>query len=410
MATPIKRIEKDFLLKAIYDGQLPVICIRGQSQYILTLEKPARGQMFFICDRPIEGLKAHKILNLMFDYYGKTTMFSVEVNSIKDGHIITGEPGLLYRNLTRSFSRVSMPPNLKAQFTFLDDRYSLSCPKLSEYENDELGELMPLIDLRNLSGIMNQIEAWSKTFASGQKIVMFKDVKPSFIEEYIISETGKALFLPSTRGSYPAKDPYPQKRIITEELFKRYLESTGIDPVHLDEACTRFIRNKFEKGIVADLWVPMRFQEYVIGYIHSWINEKEKAPIDYGTLNNLYRFSKILVNSYMINGYFKSGKLRNDPFGGKIVDISASGFLFTCPDSQLASALLPNRKLTVKLDTPSQTVKAKATIVRRYKDNTQRYFGCHFIEMEQEDLNFLFEYIYGKTFTGSNMTFLSGQV
>jgi hypothetical protein len=36
MATPIKRIEKDFLLKALYDEQIPVMYIKGQTQYVLT--------------------------------------------------------------------------------------------------------------------------------------------------------------------------------------------------------------------------------------------------------------------------------------------------------------------------------------------------------------------------------------
>ncbi|MDR0474313.1 MAG: PilZ domain-containing protein [Treponema sp.] len=409
MATPIKKIEKHYLLKTLYDNQVPVIYTKGRIQHILTVEKPVIGQMLFKLDRPIERLKAAKKLDLMFEYHGKV-IFSVDVISFTDNYIITGEPEFLYRDLARSFSRVSAPPDLQVQFTFLDGRYSLLCPILNEYENDDLGEIMPSIDIRDLRGIIDQIEAWFKTFASGQKIVMFKDVKPSFIEEYIISETGKALFLPSTQGSYPAKDPYPKKCIITEELFKRYLESTGIDPAYLDEACARFIRNKFEKGIVSELWVPIRFQEYVIGYFHSWINEKGKAPIDYGILNNLYLFSKILVNSYKINGYFESGRIRNEYFGGKIVDISPSGFLFSYPDSLFAAALLPGRRLTVKFDTSYRTVNAKARIVRRFKDDIQRYFGCRFMDMKEDDLGFLYEYIYGKTFTGSNAVYLSGQV
>jgi hypothetical protein len=412
MATAIKRIEKDFFLKVLYDERLPVICIKGRNQYILTLEKSARGRLFFRGDRSIKGLSAHKILDLMFEYHGKIIMFSAEVSSVRDDYIITGEPEFLYRNLVRSFSRVSAPPDLRAQFTFLGDRYSLSCPRVTEYENDDSGELTASVDLRDVRGIINQIESWIMGFASGQRIVMFKDAESSLhhIEEKIISETGKALLLPSSLGSYPAEDPYPQKRIITEDLFKRYLESIGIDRGYLDKTCARFIRKKFEQGIVSDLWVPIRFHEYVIGYIHSWINEKEKTPFDYRTLDHLYHLSKILVKSFKINGYFESGKIKNDPFDGKIIDISASGLLFTHPYSTLVSALLPDSELTVRLKAPPQTVNAKAKIVRRYRDNIHAYFGCSFTDMEREELDFLFEYIYGKTFTESNMKFLSGKV
>ena len=64
MATPIKRIEKDFLLKVLYEEQMPVMYIKGQTQYILIVEKSAKGQIFFKCDRPIDGLKIRKTINL----------------------------------------------------------------------------------------------------------------------------------------------------------------------------------------------------------------------------------------------------------------------------------------------------------------------------------------------------------
>jgi len=410
MATPIKRIEKDFLLKALYDEQIPVMYLKGQTQYILTVEKPTKGQIFFKVNRPIEGLKVRKKLDLMFDYRGQVVIFAVEVSSIKDEHISAAEPEFLYKNLERSFSRVSTPPELQVQFTFLGDRYSLSYPKITEYENEEQGDFVRSLDPRNLSDLVDQMAAWIKGYASGYKLVIFKDVKPTTTEERLIAETGKAFFLPSSLGSFPKDDPYPKKRLITEGLFKRYLESTGVDLMYVDDACTRFIKQKFDSGIFSDLWAPILFQEYVIGYVHIWINKEGKLPFDYGVIDTLYQFSKILANSLKINGYFESGKLKNDPFEGRIIDISASGLLFTYPNSVLASALLPDSELSIRLYAPRRTVNAKAKIVRRYKDNIQGYFGCRFLDMEPEDLRFLFEYIYGKPFTDNDAAFLSGQV
>jgi hypothetical protein len=71
---------------------------------------------------------------------------------------------------------------------------------------------------------------------------------------------------------------------------------------------------------------------------------------------------------------------------------------------------MPDSMLSVKLKTERRTVATKAKIVRRYKDSSQHYFGCRFIEMEPEDLRFLFEYIYGKPFTDKDAAFLTGQV
>jgi hypothetical protein len=329
----------------------------------------------------------------MFDYRGQVIIFAVEVTSIKDDHIITEEPEFLYKNLDRSFSRVSTPPDLQVQFTFLGDRYSLSYPKTGEYEREEKGELIKSLDPKNLSGLVDQMAAWIRGYASGYKLIIFKDTKPSSNEEHLVAETGKTLYIPSTQATFPKEDPYPKKRLITEDIFKRYLESTGVDLQFVNDAYARFLKQKFDGGIISDLWVPVLFQEYVIGYIHIWINKEGKPPFDYGVIDTLSQFAKILANSLKMNGYFESGKLKNDPFEGKIIDISASGLLFAYPNSVFSSTLLPDNELTVLLKTSRRTVNSKARIVRRYKDNVQGYFGCRFLEMEPEDLRFLFEYI-----------------
>jgi hypothetical protein len=410
MATPIKRIEKDFLLKVLYDEQIPVMYLRDRSEYILILDKPAKSELVFRADRPITKLKIRSKLDLMFDYRGQVIIFSVEVNSVKDNIIVADAPDSLYKNLDRSYSRVNTPADLQVQFTFLGDRYSLSFPKVTEYEPGELGEISGDIDPRNLSGLIDQMADWIKKYANGYKLVIFKDVKPSTTEERIVAETGKTLFLPSTLANFPQTDPYPKKRLITEDMFKRYLETTGVDLAYVDDAAARFIKSKFDSGIFSDAWIPVLFQEYVVGYIHIWINKEGKLPFDYAVIDTLYQFSKVLAHSLKTNGYFEKGKMHNEPFEGKVIDISASGLLFTYPHSALSTALLPDSELAVKLVSARRTIRTNARIVRRYKDNSLGYFGCRFLDMAPEDMRFLFEYIYGKPLTDTDASFLSGQV
>ena len=410
MATAIKRIEKDFLLKILYDEKIPVIYIKGQTQYVLTVEKPTKNQMFFKADRPIEGLKVRKKIDLMFDYRGQVVIFAVEVSDFKEEHIITAEPDFLYKNLDRSFARVSTPPDLQVQFCFLVDRYSLSYPKVTEYERESSPELFNTMDQKNLSSLIEEMAVWIKTYASGYKLVIFKDVKPSSTEERLLAQTGKSFYLPSTDGFLPYEDPSPKKRLITEDMFKRYLESTGVDLKFVSDAYTRFIEQKKKAGLFSDLWVPILFQEYVLGYIHIWINKTGLAPFSSGIIDQLYQYARILAHSLKKNGYFEAGKIKNDPFEGKIIDISASGLLFAYPLSTFASLLLPESELSVRLKTERRTVNTKARIMRRYKDNVQGYFGCRFMDMAPEDLRFLFEYIYGRPFTDKEATFLTGQV
>ncbi|MCL2601544.1 MAG: PilZ domain-containing protein [Treponema sp.] len=410
MATPIKRIEKDFLLKILYDYRIPVIYLRNQTQYCFTMEKPAKDQLFFKSDRLVEGLKPRKKIGLIFNYQGQVITFSVEVFSVKDQSIVTNEPEFLYKNLERSFSRVASLPEIEVQFTFSGDRYSLSYPRTDSYENPDDTDVPNSIDLRNLNALIQQMAVWVKGCASGYKMVIFKDVKPSTMEERLLAETGKALFIPSTEFENLSDDAGPQNRLITRSVFKRYLESTGTDPQYLDVVCARFIKQKLDAGILSDLWVPILFQEYVIGYVRIWINTSGKQPFDNYVIDSLYHFAKIITSSLVANGYFDSGKMKKEPFAGKIIDISASGLLFTYPHSPLASSLFPENELEMQLTSPHRRVNCKARIVRRYKDSSHGYFGCSFSDIAAEDIRFLFEYLYGKTLTDSDSGFLSGQV
>jgi hypothetical protein len=211
-------------------------------------------------------------------------------------------------------------------------------------------------------------------------------------------------------GTLPKTEPHPKKRLVTEDMFKRYLESTGVGEAYLNEAVSRFTRAKFDSGIFSDVWVPVLFQEYVIGYIHLWNSKEGLPPPDYESIETLYQFARVLAFSLKINGYFNSGRIKNEPFAGNVIDISASGLLFAYPRSEFASSLLLDTELLVKLSAPTRTVNATAQIVRRYEDKTTCYFGCQFLDVVPEDTRFLFEFIYGKPFTEADASFLFGNV
>ncbi|MDR1930474.1 MAG: PilZ domain-containing protein [Treponema sp.] len=410
MATPIKRIEKDFLLKVLYDDQLPVVYLNDRTEYILRLEKPTKNEVFFKCEKPIPDLRVKKKLDLMFEFMGRVVLFSIVIKSVRDTHIVADVPELLFKDLDRSYSRVNSPEDMKVQFTFRGDRFNLRYPRIQEFEPANMGRWLKDADPKNLQGLIDQMGEWAQGFSDGYKIVIFKEIKPSSTEERILAETGKALYLPSTLGGFPQTDPYPKKRIITGEIFRRYLESTGVNPLYLDDSVNRFVRQKFERGFLSDAWIPILFQEYVIGYIHIWINKGGKAPFDYKLVEALYEFAKVLAFSLKLNGYFDSGRIKNKPFTGKIVDISASGLLFACPHSDFSAVLLPDSELAVRLFAPRRAIKATVRIVRRYKDSAMGYFGSRFLDMDPGDTRFLFEFLYGKPFSDADALFVMGQV
>ena len=411
MATPVGRIEREFLFKVLYDEKLPIILVKNRTEYVLTLGRPAGEELAFKTERPMAKMKPHTKLALLFYYRGQVVDFSVEVGSYIDDMIVCRAPDVLYKNLDRNYLRVDAPSDLKVLFTFRGDRYNLAFPKVSEYESVIASDIFRNNESSDLSGLIKQIIQSLKHFADGYKIVNFKDKKPESIEERIVSETGKTLFIPSTVGFLPKTDPYPKKRIITEDIFKRYLESTGVGFSFMDDNIARFLKNKADDGIHSDLWIPILFHEYVIGYIHVWLNKESRLPFDYTIIDNLYQHAKVLAFSLKENGYFEQGKIENMPFEGKVLDISASGLLFACPlGSTLAATLLIDSDLTVTIEAPNRNINVTARIVRRFKDKSACYFGCRYIDIHPEDTRFLFEYLYGRQIDDSDSAFLTGQV
>ena len=411
MATPVGRIEKEFLLKVLFEEKLPIMYIKDSHEYMLSLERPAGEKLYLRPDRPIGGLKTRAKMPLLLNYRGQAVDFTVEVLAQKDDLIICGTPKAFYKNLDRDYLRVDTPSDLKINLTFLGDRYKLAFPKVMEYENVTADDLAQRFVPRNISVLIKQIADNLKNFADEYKIVSFKDRKPETMEERIISETGKTLFIPSTDGFLPKTDPYPGKRIITEEIFKRYLETTGVGTALINDSYVRFIRRKSLDGIYADVWAPILFQEYVIGYIRIWISKEGRPPLDFSVLDQLYQFAKVFAFSLKENGYFEHGKMRNEPFEGKVLDISASGLLFACSlTAGLMAALLVDAELTVTIEAPNRTINAAAGIVRRFKDKSTGYFGCRFKNMAPEDTRFLFECLYGRQIDAADAVFLSGQV
>ena len=410
MANPVKYIEKEFLFKVLHDEKLPIVFRKDGIEYLFFLDKVEKNELYLTTNRSLEKIKIRECLNFMFDYRGKAIIFTAEVLKIKDSIVTCAAPEYLYKDLSRTYTRVELPDEMQIQFSFMGDRYNLSFPKVMEYEHGEISDIINNFNTKNISGLIDQMASWIKKFASGYRLVIFKDVKPSSTEECVVAETGKTLFLPSMQEGFPLDDPFPRKRIITNELFRRYLESTGIGMGFMDSACARFLKAKAEGGIESAAWVPVLFQEYVVGYIHIWINEKNKPPLDYKIIETMYQFAKVLAYSLKINGYFESGRIQDHFFEGKIIDISASGLLFTSPLSGLSSSLLPETKLVVKIITPNRSISINAAIVRRFKENSHGYFGCQFNISDPEDLQYLFEYIYKKPFTSSDAVFLTGQV
>jgi c-di-GMP-binding flagellar brake protein YcgR len=109
------------------------------------------------------------------------------------------------------------------------------------------------------------------------------------------------------------------------------------------------------------------------------------------------------------HGYFASCSLKNKFFNGNGVDISASGILFSYPQSSLAPAFKTGKEIALKLNAGSQTISSSARIIRYYREKAVDYWGCRFVDMAPEDRRFLLEYLYGRPFEQLKTTLMAGR-
>ena len=413
MATFIKRVEKDFYLRALYHEKLPVTYMFNREEYLLTVIAAPKEHVYLLPDRPVEGLKPRQRMVLMFKYRGHIIKFTTAVVALKAGVIVAQNPEFLSKDLVRSFARVNCPPDLKILFSLKTERYALNYPRVPHYEEVELPDFMRAIDPKNLSSFTQELFVWAKGAANGYKVTIFKNGEaPNGMEERILCKTGKILYLHSTWSGLPKIDSSPRQRLITEKQFLQYLEHTGGFYVNrLDDAMYRFLKAKINENIASEIWAPVLFQEYMIGHIHVWTKMDGLPPLNHEAVEVVYNFAKTIAFSLKAQGYFDAHLIRSDPFESPILDISAAGLMFAYSSASAVSTLYPGVKLSVKLETPERSITTDARIVRQVKANSITCAGCRFLTMNSEDREYFFEFIYGKPFSPimDEAPFLVGQ-
>ncbi|MDR2418441.1 MAG: PilZ domain-containing protein [Treponema sp.] len=401
MATEIKRIEKESILNTLHNKRIAMTSLIERNDYSFMLTEISKTTLILTPDRPLPAIAVApgKKLNIIVNYMGMNIFFTVELkDKVKENHITT-IPEFLYRNLGRSNSRQVFPSGMSMQFASLEEKFVLPFPLL---EQEDTTPPLPGLEKSDYNAIVTHLAAWVKTIADAYKLTLFRDAKtsPLELEKSLIMKTGKTLFLPSTEAGLPETDETPEKRLITTELFKK----SDITSSQL----TEFVQARRAEGLRSCAWVPLFFERYVIGCIQLWVSAGDKAPLGIEHIATIYQYGKSLSNALVARGYFASCSLKNKFFNGNGVDISASGILFSYPQSSLAPTFTTGKEIALKLNTGTQIINSSARIVRYYREMAVDYWGCRFVGMMPEESRSLIEYLYGKPFEQLKTTLMLG--
>lgn len=408
MAVGLKRIEKEFLIKSIFDDQVPVTMNATGREESFVISRLEKDFIVLKSRRKLEDVRKGQKGTFFVHHRGQVLNFTATILDVKEGNVTIALPESLYKNLRRKYARIPGPTDISVGFSFHGERYDMDFPKSEQFEPVDSPEFSEDFDSDNLKQLLEQFNAKAEEYCDEHKIVMFRENKPSTVEERVIAKTGKVVFIPSTLSDFPANDPYIKKKLITKQLMEDFLESLGIARGLLIEETNKMIRTKRAQGVLSELLHPVIFHEYVIGYILLRNSAKGKPPFDLNLVDLMGQFAKVLSYSLKKNGYFKGAEGKKDEYDGHVIDISASGLLFENKQALLAQSLLMGSELMLSLKTPKRRIEVAGKVVRNFRDSRTHYYGVDYRDMQPEDLRFLFELLYGRPFTDMDMNRLEG--
>lgn len=403
MIRNVSPIEKDFLIKTVFQNEQPIrlhgistagtgkITTFERSGMSITLLETIDNSCFSIFER-ITGY---------FDCHGNTYAFETIIRNTNERQINIDSPKNLLKSLQRKYVRVKKPRNITVTFNLSNEEIQMDYPVCPEYISIEDKKNNPHFVGKNIIEIIKNFHTEMAKKNSSSTIIMFRNKKPESFEEKLISKTGKILFIPSTKTHLPKNDPYPEGRIITqdiEELFE--------DPNHFVEGThfSKLLQEKAAQGISSEIWCPIVYYQYVVGYILS--TKKGSDSFDIGMVDYIWDFSRILAHQLKKTGYFeKDSKIKKTvQHSADIIDMSPGGMLISLPMTDIRTPIQEGSIFSVKIQTEKKTIDCTARVARRYMEAHRVVYGTLFLDLSSVDLMHLYETLYRRPFSDNDPT------
>ncbi len=399
MGTKLGRLEMEFIIKSLSEKKIPLSIhskklkidglISDYSNEIITLEA---------IDSSWDGIDKEMEINIFLSYFKHVMTFKTIVLGTSERVLKIKHPEEIYKNLKRQYERVRPHNEIKISFKLESKNVELDFPMTgAEIE----GAVNPPkeFDISSIGDLMEDFRGKTGKVATDSKIVMFRQRKPDTYAEEIVVRTGKVLFIPDSLSDFIENDDSGLPgRVITKQLLIEEGRERGIEPDLIEEKISFIMAEAAQKGIVSELYCPVLYHKYVIGYIHVYSTDKEKK-ITKDILDFITEFSKVLTYSLKMNGYFdnKGSKIQN--YNARIIDISTSGVLFAHNSRELKTSLFIYTDIDIEFTIGHRKIIAGSQVMRKFNDKDMSYYGLQFMNVKPEDFRFLFDYIYGRKYT-----------
>jgi len=398
MIQSVSQIEKEFLIKTLVQNEQPVrfhgVSTTGTG-LITKIDKSSLSvDILNTFDDTPFCLFEH--ITGYFDCRGSKYAFDTTIRNCNQNKMLIDPPVKLLKSLQRKYVRVRKPRGVEILFHLANEDIVLDYPVCPEYISVEANEKTTINSGKKIPELIDLFKRQLMDKCSNSTIIMFRTKKPELFEEELISKTGKVLFIPSTGASLPKNDPYPEGRIITQGI-----EESFEDPNYFVEGSKfeKLLVEKKAKSISSEIWCPIVYYQYVVGYINL-INTGTES-FDISMVDYLWDFSRLLAYKLKESGYFSLATDTIEPrkHHANILDISPGGMFISLPKTEIRTPIREGSIFAIEIQIGSTCIRCSARISRRYDENESTLYGMSFTDINSGDVSTLYEFLYRQPYS-----------
>ena len=398
MAQEIRRIEKEFVLRDLRDTQA-IIHLHYQNKRfasrlvaytdkVLTLEVVEEGPKFE------KGPKA----SLYFRFRGIPFVCKSGYISSEKNHHTFMIPPLMYRDLTRSYERIDANKKMSVHIVIDGEHLDINFPVSASYYEPEMPKKGHNFDAPKIADLLKAFRERCATFSSDNNVTLFRERSPSYAIERLVATSGKIMALPFEDLSHFATIDSKLSFIKPNDI-DWIASETNADPAVLRTELHKHIELMTVRRIFHELYIPVLYYEYVIGYIYIMRADKQAEAFTQEQVEMVQQFSHLFAYSLKIGGHLKSKQPAKEASPHFVlIDISASGLLFSYPLDAQPLKLHADIDLQVKTD--HGLLPFRGRVVRQFRDGGQCYVGVQFIDLSDASKRRLLKHLYGNDYDG----------
>ena len=399
MGMRVGKIVKEFVFKSLVD-QGGRVELHGHKLALSARLLEAGGERLVL--EPLEGdpslFAAGEPVRVFFFFQNNYHTFESTLLESSPQRVLLKDPEGVYKNPQRKHERIRMVDPVEISFTLQGEKVELSFPRFEGFAPVEEPVVSEHYDARSIHKLVREFRLKLTRPVQANRIQMMRNRLPTRYEEKVLVATGKVLWIPSVEEDFPLRDPFPEERIVTKRDLVRFEETLHTPPHVIPSKLGNLLFEKQQKGIYSEVWCPVLFNEYLVGYIHLSNAEGRREKIGKPVVEFAWQFAQVLSHSLKANGYFTDKNTREQRYEARIIDISASGLLFVHPLERLARELTIHTDLDLNLQLGGRKMRIGSRVRRKFQDGGCSYFGVQYMRIDPPDFAFLFELLYGQPF------------